>query len=174
MEQSKSLRLILEEANKIEEMLIDSKGEVTPEIEAMLSTQDTHLPAKVDSYAYVMDRMEIVAQFYAIKAEEFKKMASAAKNTAARIEENLKINMMTNNINEICGHDFKFSLKKNPLSCSYLPKDIDLIPEEYKSTEVITHVDRKRIIEDTKKGVEVPGCVVESRIGIRKSVNKAK
>ena len=111
----KSLAVIISETAALEQALVDSQGEITPEIEAMLVVKDTHLPEKVDNYSMVIDRMNTIHAFYRAKAEMFTRMAKAADTVATRCESNLKLAMETLHTDEIMGNDIKYKLvRSNP------------------------------------------------------------
>ena len=164
-----SLVSLVDQASSLEKALIETGGEVTPEIEALLAVTDIQLPEKVDSYALVIDRMESISTFYKAKAEMFLRLAKSASNVSGRCEDNLKNAMLTLGTDEITGFDVKYKLVKGNPAC--------IIDEEakidggYKITETITKVDRKRITEDLKLGVPVDGARLEYNKSLRRYAN---
>ncbi len=165
-----SLREILEVASNIENMLVESQGEITSEIEAALAIKDINLPAKVDSYGFVMDRMASVADFYKQKAKFFERLAKAADSVVERCEDNLKASMQTLRVDEILGNDIRFKLQKsNP---SVVINNEDLVDKIYKNEKITVSIDKKRIAEDLKIGVPVAGAHLEQGFSLRKSANR--
>lgn len=166
---TKSLAVLIDETAALEHALVESQGEITPEIEAMLAVKDTHLPEKVDAYAMVIERMDTIFAFYRAKAELFNRMAKAAEAVSNRCEYNLKTAMETLHTDEIKGHDIKFKLlKSNP--AVEIEDDSKLDPA-YLITETVTKVDKKRIVEDLKLGVPVAGAKLRQSFALRKYVN---
>lgn len=170
MSETKSLRDIVNFTNTLEQMLLESGGEITPEIEPYLQVKEVNLPEKIDNYSMMMDRMEHISDFYTQKAIEFTKFAKAAKNIIDRCKVNLEISMKELNVAELVGHDYKFILKNNPPSVQI--DNEALIEDAYKEIIPEQKVIRKtKIAEDLKLGVPVAGAQLVVRQSIKKSLN---
>lgn len=165
---TKSLMTLVSESAALEAALIQSNGEVTPEIEALLAVKDLHLPEKVDNYALIIDRMDVVSAFYKAKAEEFLRLAKAASNVVDRCEDNLKVAMESMHTDEIQGHDVKYRLVQSNPKC--VITDEAAVDAGYKVTETITTIDKKRLIEDLKMG-PVGGAKLERGMSLRRYLN---
>ncbi len=165
---NKSLIALVAGAADIERALIESNGEVTPDVEAMLAITEIHLPEKIDNYSLVIDRMESISEFYKAKAAEYVRLAKAASNVIARCESNLKIAMEAMHTDEILGHDVKYRLVKSNPKC--VITDESKIDGAYKITETIVSVDKKRLIEDLKLG-PIEGAQLESGYSLRRYLN---
>lgn len=167
--ETKSLVSLAEESAKIEIALALSGGELTPEIEAMLADINVAVPAKVENYALLMERMDALAQHYASRAEMLVRMAKAAKNVIARCEDNLQLAMIRMDQSEISGIDIRFKLQNSP------PKvvidDESAIDPAYTVQEITTKIEKKRIGEDLKNGVPVRGARLEFNKHVRKYAN---
>jgi len=163
---NKALMVLVQESAALETALIESGGEITPEIEALLVVKDLHLPEKIDSYAMVTDRMDAVAQFYKLKADMFLRMAKSAESVIDRCEANIKAAMTAMATDEIKGNDIRYKLQKSPPACE-IP-DENLIDAGYKITQTITKVDKKRITEDLKLGVPVLGAKLTYGTSLRR------
>lgn len=68
--------------------------------------------------------------------------------------------MSENGVDEICGLKFAFRTQNNPPSV--LIKDEKIVPDEYKTIVQTLRVDKKRISDDLKLGVDVSGCELVS------------
>lgn len=167
-EENKSLIVLASQANSIEQMLIEASGELTPEIEAILSIRDTQLPEKVDSYYFIMERMKAGEAFYKEKADMFSKAAKSFKNAQETLKERLKLAMVELTTDELRGNAFRFKLSAG--KPSVLVTDEDAIPREYfeEVTEFVLKKDR--LSEDLKIG-EVPGAVLDQTMTLRSFVN---
>ncbi len=168
-QENKSLMALVDQASELEKALIESNGEVTEAIAALLEVNELHLPAKVDGYAFFIDRMDSVETFYNEKAAMFLKLAKSAAAVAARCEFNLKAAMLTLGTDEITGFDVKYKLVKSNPAC--IIEDDNKIDGSYKITETITKVDKKRIAEDLKLGVPVEGARLEYGQSLRRYAN---
>lgn len=165
----KSLIVLAEEAAKIETALIESEGAITPELEAWLAEIDVSLPAKVENYSLLMDRMEALSDFYKSRADMLLKMSSAAMNVVGRCSENLKIAMEKMQVDEIKGIDVRYKLQNsNP---KVVIENEELIPSEYTVIEQVKKIEKKRIAEDLKMGVPVNGARLEAGKSLRRYAN---
>lgn len=169
MSDQKSLVELAKNSATLEEMLIMSGGEMTAEIEDMLTVKDIQLPAKIDSYALVMDRMESISRFYEEKAEFYQRLSRAADNVIVRCKENLKFAMITLHEDEIVGFDVKFKLVKSNPSC--IIEDELKIDPAYTTVKTVVTVDKKRITEDLKLGIPVAHAHLEQGVSLRKFAN---
>ncbi len=163
---NKSLISLVEEASQLERALIESNGEITPEIEALLQTTEIHLPEKVDNYAMLMDRMDTVAAFYKAKAEAYLRLAKSAGQVADRCSYNIKTAMQALNTQEILGVDVRFKLTNSNPAC--VIEDETLLDASYKILETVTKINKKQIAEDLKLGVPVPGARLEQGQSLRR------
>lgn len=167
--ENRSLIALAHESANLEEMIIQSNGELTPEIEAALAITGELLPPKVDNYALMIERMGMLKDFYKAKADFYSKLAKSATGVADRLKANLRYAMDTLQTREIAGLDVKFKLVANNPSC--IIYDEAKVPEAYKAYETIMTIDKKRIIEDLKLGVPVTGAHLEIGTSIRQYAN---
>jgi Siphovirus Gp157 len=167
-----SLRDIVKSVADLETMLIDSGGEINEEISNALVVKETNLPEKVDSYAFFIERMEKVSEFYKEKAEQFLLLSKAANQVIDRLESNIDFAMREMNVEELPGNDMTFKFKKNPPSCNIV--DESLIETTYKTIEQIVKIDKRRILEDLKLGVPVSGATLEQKKKVKLVINKKK
>lgn len=166
---SETLRSLIQLSSNIEEMLLLSNGEITPEIENMLIVSEAQLPEKIDNYSLLMERMDTICDFYAAKAEFFAKLAAASAAISDKCEDNLKIVMMENSLEELFGNDVRFKLQKsNP---SVIIEDEKKLDESYKSLVTTVKIDKKKISEDLKLGVPINGAHLEQGYHVKKYAN---
>jgi hypothetical protein len=149
--------------------LLENGGELTPEIEAMIATSDINLPSKIDSYAWLLDRMSLIGEYYKEQADKYAKFAKAARQVELRCKDNLHFAMAALNVDEVKGYENKFKIVNNPPSV--VIEDEKLIDEKYKSTEIIVKVDKKSISSDLKDGLKVDGAHLEIGQSIRRFSN---
>lgn len=166
---NKSLITLAEESAKIEIALIESGGEITPEIEAWLADVEIDLPEKVENYALIMERMEALGSHYDDRAEMLQRMSRAVANVVERCKENLKIAMVKLETDEIQGVDVRFKMTESAGAVVY--ENEKLIPPEYTTIEQVVKIDKKRIGEDLKLGVPVDGCRLEKKKVLKKYAN---
>lgn len=168
---NKSLQLIINEANQLEEMLIHSGGELTPEIEAALAVRDLNLVEKIDGYAHIMDRFASLEAHYKQKAEFFAKISKQCAAVQARLEGNIKFAMQEFESAELLGTDIKFTLK--PTAGSLVVEDEAMVPVEFKTEIISTVLDKKRLKDACSKN-EIPGARIEPGFSLRCVANTPK
>ena len=168
----KSLINIVNDCALIEKALIESGGEITPEIELMMAIKDIQLPEKVDSYAAIMERFDNVSEFYNMKAKAFFKMYQATAKISEGCSDRIKFAMVEMKLTELHGHDVRFKLSDTAGAVEIVNET--LIPSEYKTIVQNTVTDKKRIAEDLKLGIPVNGCELKINKSLRKYLNKSK
>jgi hypothetical protein len=171
MSENKSLRALVTETARIEELLTDSLGELTPEIEQAIAVVDFHLPQKVDNYKMTIDRFELITNYYKEKAESFLRIAKGADKIVSRCHENLKEAMTRLELNEINGNDFSFKLVNNPPSAD-IPDDNE-VPDAYAIIKQVRTIDKKRVLDDLKLGVPIQGATLKRGQRVKPGIKKA-
>lgn len=166
MSEKETLFDVITTAAAIEALLIESDGEITEDIEKMLVVKDVQLPAKVDSYGVVMDRMKMIQEFYEEKAKRYKNFANAAQVVQERCKENINHAMNSLDTKELSGWETKFRLMRSAPSCNIV--DESAVPELYKTQVITTKIDKKLILEHAKIGANVPGVEIEQKEYVRK------
>ena len=147
---------IIDTVNYIEKAIIESGGEIPPEIEKQLDKVSEDLQDKVDSYAYVMDVIGQKADFWKTKARTIQKTGSALEKTLERIKSQIKFAMSRGNLTEVKGQEVRFVLSRS--KSHRLEIDLEDLPDSWKMevTELIPDKDR---IETALRNKEVvPGA----------------
>lgn len=153
-QENNSLVSLVSESSKLEMLLIESGGEITPEIEQALAVNAEEISNKVDSYSAVLERFKVLEGYYKERADQYSSIAKQCKNVQDRLKDNLKFVMDQLGTNEISGHEMRFV--KSATSGLINIIDEELIPIEYKKEVITTEIDKKRLKEDASKGF-VPG-----------------
>ena len=169
MSETQSLVVLAQKSAAIETLLIESGGELTPELEEALTVKEEQLPAKIDGYALFMERMEMVAEHYSERARFYEKFAKSAIAVADRLETNIKFAMETMGTTEILGNDVRFKIQNT--APSVVTENEFEIPDEYKSSKQVVTIDKKKIAEVLKAGGTVPGARLNRGTTIRKYAN---
>lgn len=159
MSETKALLAIVQETNELEKMLVQSEGVLTPELEAALVVKEIQLPEKIDNYAGLRERMEMLSDYYKERADKLLALSKAAARVIDRLDENLKLAMRELKVDELVGNDHRFALQSS--AGAVFVEDETKIHGAYVVTETITKLDKKRILEDLRLGVPVVGCRLE-------------
>ena len=166
----KSFAKLIEEANAVESLLIDSHGEVTPQIEELIKLQQTDIAHKVESYSYLMDHSESKAEFYKQQAEFWLKLSKAHNNFSKMLKDRMKFHMQLWGVTEIQGFDIKFTLSKsNP---SLIIENQELVPDKFK--DVVTTIEiRNNELKAALKKEPIAGARLEESFSLRKTALKS-
>lgn len=117
----------------IELALADSDGEITPEIQAMLDSVESELPAKVDGICSVLRHQATRAAAAREEGERLAKLAQSREKAATRLREYLKANLERMNISRVETDRFKVRIQKNSVPSVRLADGIspEDLPAEY-------------------------------------------
>lgn len=162
---------IVNDVSTIEEKLIQSEGQLTPEIEALLVINSEMLPAKIDNYSLVLERFDSLAEYYSKRAKFFSQISKQCEAVQERLKENIKTAMKTLETDEIKGHDIRFKLQRTKPSVVIV--DEKLIPKEYKKEIITYQIEKERLKSDLEIGV-VPGAKLEESFSLRAYANLTK
>lgn len=160
----KSLSLLVSQASLLEQKLIESAGEITEEIQDMLSVRDEQLPEKVDGYSIVLDRFAALEAYYKERAQFFSEIAKRCEAVQDHLKTNIKNAMTELNVTELSGHDIKFT--KTRVKPRLIIEDESKIPKEYKQDVITTKVDKDRLREDLAVG-PIDGAHLEESFSLK-------
>lgn len=125
----RTLFQLIELENQIENQLAENDGEVTDELNALMETFDTSMPAKIDGYFNYIEKLEQIANQAELKYKYFQKVKRAAENAQDRLKESLKTAIELSGKQELHGHNSIFKL------ADHNPKmeiNMDMLPYKYK------------------------------------------
>jgi hypothetical protein len=165
---SKNLTLIVNEANEIEQMLIDSFGSIDERLEKLITVNKDELAEKIDGYDIIFERLDVLAKHYKQRAEFFSNIAKGLSKTEDRLKENIKTAMSELKVTELEGNDIRFKLSNTKPSMVVL--DEDAIPREYFEEITVTQLNKSRLRDDLAIG-PVPGAKLEESFALRTYAN---
>ena len=158
------------ESNMITQQLIESGGEITPEMESYIKSLDFRLMSTVDTADLTLTRLDMEQDYFKGLADQYYKAARALENFKSRLKEEIKQTMIIHGFEEITGQNVRMKLTRtNPK----LIIDGEL-PEKYKVQVVTTEIKKDAIKEDLKEGLCVEGAHLEESYALRTYVNVAR
>jgi len=168
---SETLNSLMAAQHELLEALVASDGELSAEMESKLAQLEVSVPAKLDSYYLIMERLDSEAAYFKSRAEEFAMAAKQMGSAKERLKDNLKFHMQSNALKELAGVDYKFTLSNS--KPSVLIHNEELIPKEYCKEVVMVKIDKDKIREDLSLGVPVAGASLVEGVSLRSSINKS-
>lgn len=168
---SKTLTSLVAEVAEIETKIIESNGEITPEIETLLCLNTKELSSKVDNYVGLIQKMEQCEAYYYEKAQFFLTLAKAFDGVKTSCNERMLQALKDLGKDEIKGTDYKFKIYKSP------PKlvidDKEKIPEQFLVIKTDVLIDNAALKTELKSGKPMEGAHLESGHYIKILGNKA-
>jgi hypothetical protein len=138
---------------EIEGMLVESKGELTPEDETKLKLFSESLLEKVDNYKHFFDRLEMSLDYWKKKENEAKKIKQALESNIERAEDYLKSVMLHKGITKLEGDEYTFTL--SPTRGKIEITDEQSAREVYPREKITIEVDKEKLREDLEKGIDI-------------------
>lgn len=96
-----SLYQLTSEQQRIEDLLLENGGELTPEIEDALASNNEALTAKVDGYNHIFRRLEALAAGAKAEKDRLAKLQRSAENAARALKEHLAAVMEAQGIDKL-------------------------------------------------------------------------
>lgn len=113
----------------LEELLLESGGEWTPEVEALVAEMDGNLEAKAQGYASLIREWELDAEKWKAEAKRCAGHQKARENAADRLKERLRGELERMKRLEVEAGPFKIAVQNNPPKLRVLARPDDL-PEQ--------------------------------------------
>lgn len=157
------------EFEALEELLIESFGELTPEIEALMGDLNSDLDRKIDGYCGLIQNFSRTADAAKAEVKRLTELAKAREAAATRLKERLKFGLDALEIAKRETGTFSVRIQANPPSVSVAP-DVDLaaLPPSFVRTKL--ELDSAAVKEAAKRGDTLPtglSITVGSHIRIR-------
>lgn len=160
------------EAQSLVLALIQSGGEITPEIEARLAANEAAIARKVDGYVYVEFQMEMQVEVLKRKEEGIRSIRIGIENAQERLRSNIKTAMQVMQKTELAGDEYLYKLMRG--GTKLVIDDEKLIPQDFKMVITSTVLDKEKINQALKDGIQIPGVHLEDvqRLGTRENEGK--
>lgn len=161
---SLTLYNITAEQLRINELLEESGGELTPEIEEALVLNENNFAVKADGYIESIAKYRALAEAADVRLKEMQRIKKTAENIEKRLKERLSYAMQVMERDSIDIGPRKLLLRRTKAVEIY---DAARIPAAFSIVE-LKH-DKKRISEALKSGELVPGAelIINTSIQIR-------
>lgn len=147
------------EAQTIVLALIESGGELTPEIESRIEANETALMRKVDGYVYYDDHFDAQIDLLKRKEEGLRSIRKGIENAKERLRENIKAAMLAMKTDVLTGDEYRFKISKR--APKLVIDNEAAIPQDYKIIVQSTTVDKETLGAALRDGFTVPGARLE-------------
>lgn len=152
---------ITNEMQSIMNELIENDGELTPQLEQMLTIAESNLNEKSSNYAYVIRSMEYDNDIIDSEIKRLQGLKKTRTIAIDRLKNALSNAMIICDINEITTPTTKISFRK---STTLEILDESKVPKKYKTNVVTTKIDKNQIKSDLKAGKTINGVeLVENK-----------
>lgn len=156
-----SIFQIAEEYRNLENQLIESGGELTPEIEEALAINQANLTTKAENYAMIIRKYEGMGDVIDAEIKRLQTMKKTSQNLVTRLKDALTFGMKSCEVEKVEVGTFKIGFRK---STSVMVDDEAAIPNEY--IKVSTSVDKKALGDALKAGLVISGAHLETKQNI--------
>lgn len=140
------------EHRSLMDALVESDGELTPELEDKLQLHEGEMVEKVNSLTSLLDLLKCNEAHWKNREKQCKSIHTALKNAQKRITERVKYQMEAMDVTELQGDDFNFKIQKNG-GKQALDVDEEILPAKWFRTEYVP--DNERIRAALESGDEL-------------------
>jgi hypothetical protein len=171
-EDKKSLVALADIAYQIKRVLMETGGELTPELEKAMAEVESKMPDKADSYVFVTQDLRNEAALWKKRAQDFAAVARTFENYADAMEESIKFACVKMNVTELEGAQYIWKLVKS--KAAVMIDDETKIPSGHIEIVQTRKIRKDSIYEDLKNGLPVPGARLVENQHVRAYANTAK
>ena len=169
MEAKRSLTKLVGDFHALEQLLIESEGEMCETMNEWMDLNKGDIAQKVDGYKLFMDHCNAKAEYFEERSKEFGKAANALWNHAERMKQAVKNAMLEMNVTDLNGVDFRFKLSPSKPKVEIISEDE--IPAQYFVEKVSLQPDKVAIGEALAAGTAIAGVKWVEGKTIRSYVN---
>lgn len=143
-------------SSKIEQMLIETGGEITPEIEQVLALQEwseAQLQAETDLLAMSLERISQLSSYYKDQIEHLEKLVKGLERAEIRLTTEIQGTMEKLNLDAVEGQYKRLSLRRTTPKVEIL--DEQAVADEFKEMKITETIKKRAIADALKSGQEL-------------------
>lgn len=168
--ENNTLLSMTETYNNLMTSIMKSGGELSEDVAKVLAEVEKDLPVKVDSYAFIQDKIKAEVEFWGDRNKQIESVLKGFKNFEDALKERLKIAMKTLGKTEVDGNEFKFKLQEG--GNVLVVENEKAIPSEYFETVVTAVLKKKELMQDLEMGIEIDGASLSKPQYVKKYINR--
>lgn len=169
MSQNKSLIELTTDYNFLLKCIVESEGEISPDIERQVEITEDMLSLKIDKYDFLMKKLESEEAHWKERADAYAKVARTCNNVRAKMKDRIKEVMISLGKKEIIGETTTFKLTNSNPKLIINEKEL---PSDYVVETVIIEPNKDKIKDALKNGKSVTGAYLEEVLALRTSVSR--
>ena len=169
IKKDETLFQLVQLSHQIQQALVESMGELTPDIEKAIAKLHEKMPNKADGYHHIIEDLKSQAEVWNNRAAVLTRIAKAFISYTDRLKYTVKMACLEMGVEELVGNDFKWKLVNN--APSLIIDNDGLIPAKFKEVVQTTKLRSDLIKEALKNGEVVPGAHIESGSHVRPYAN---
>jgi len=162
---SETLKDLVKDLVAIESLIIENDGQVCEILESWMQINETNVAQKVDSYFYLIARLEKSAEYFNDRANEFYAAKKTYEKQVDKLKSNLKFTMQNFGTDELFGTDARYKLSKS--KPKVIIDNIEELPLKYTREKITIEVDKDLIKTDIDLGNEIKGASLETSFSLR-------
>jgi len=163
---------ILGQLAEIESLLIENKGELTPEDDTKLKLFTESLVEKVDGYKHFFDRIDLSINYWKAKEHEAKQIRAALETGVDNAKEHLKATMLQREITTLEGDEYIFKI--SPTKGKLVITDEEQALAAYPKEKITITIDNEKIRQDLEANIDMKCAVIEQTWSLRTTVKRKK
>ena len=169
-----SLDELLQDYNRLVAYIDEHHGEVTPEVEQAMDRLELDMANKADKYMYVIHKLTADSLYYEDLANQFYARASRYHKTTQYLRDKIHQYLMNTNQTAVISGMFSMARKKSP--ARVVITDEANIPQEFKETEEVVHINKAAIKDYLKANPDkpIPGASLEVGEHLILTIRKGK
>lgn len=145
---------------RLQELLENSDGELTQEMEDILKNDEVNITSKYTNYVKMIKKFESDSDTVTKEIERLSKMKQSSNKAIDRLKSSLKDSMMLRKIEKYDDPLFKLSFLK---SSSVEIIDEDLIPKKYITKKVVLSANKVEIKKVLLTGKKIEGVSLNEK-----------
>jgi hypothetical protein len=153
----KSLYQIEKEYLDIAEQLIETEGEVTPEIETALAISEHELEVKAVNYCFIVKEIESDIDTIDTEIKRLQSLKKQRESAVERLKGNIKNAMLIFGVKEIKTALLKINFRK---SSQVVVEPLADLPKEFLRVKTTIEPDKKSIKDYLENGGKIEGCYI--------------
>lgn len=110
---SRHFQLLTVRVMILSELLVETEGEVTPEIEQMMEELSVELKGSTDVYRLVWKRLELESAHFRAESQDYTRKARRIEEALEKLKNRLKVSMAAMKLPKMEGYRYGFRLKKS-------------------------------------------------------------